>query len=98
MALDQGQGGAQGIEDGAALGVMFAHITSTREIPARLALFQDLRRNRAAAIQCLSNIGYDDAGKGTAAKLLQQYIVGSVPSMCQRQRLVCLYLYLLSDR
>lgn len=81
LSTDQGQGGAQAIEDGAALGALFALITSKEDIPRVLGIFQNVRHNRASAIQCLSNVGYDEAGRGTAENLLQQYIVGPVPSM-----------------
>ncbi|KAK6367978.1 hypothetical protein LTS17_010131 [Exophiala oligosperma] len=77
MLPHQGQGGAQGIEDGAALGIIFANVTSKDDIPRLLGLFQEVRHDRAAAIQCLSNVGYDEAG--TVGKLLEQYIQGPVP-------------------
>ncbi|KAF7923727.1 uncharacterized protein EAE98_007545 [Botrytis deweyae] len=58
----QGQAGAQAIEDGCALGILFSNLPEgsiTKEtIAARLASFQKLRRNRASAIQMFSNGGY----------------------------------------
>ncbi|KAK3991273.1 putative salicylate hydroxylase [Cladorrhinum sp. PSN332] len=59
MLPHQGQGGAQGIEDGCALGIAFQGVVSTEEIPQRLALYEKIRRNRAAAMQVLSNVGQD---------------------------------------
>lgn len=51
----QAQGGGQAIEDGAALGVLFDHLHDERSIEARLRLFEQVRRNRASAVQTLSN-------------------------------------------
>ncbi|KAF9872153.1 FAD binding domain-containing protein [Colletotrichum karsti] len=61
MLPHQGQGGAMGIEDGAALGIIFTNVTNPSQVPERLALYEKLRRNRASAIQILSNVGLDQA-------------------------------------
>nr|XP_036575409.1 putative salicylate hydroxylase [Colletotrichum truncatum]KAF6781972.1 putative salicylate hydroxylase [Colletotrichum truncatum] len=61
MLPHQGQGGAMGIEDGAALGIVFANITDSSQIEERLALYEKLRRSRASAIQILSNVGLDQS-------------------------------------
>jgi len=60
---DQGQGGAQGIEDGIALGIALSgtnsNVVTTAKIPQRLAIFERARRNRASAIQAMSNAGQE---------------------------------------
>ena len=76
---DQGQGGAQAIEDGAALGALLSKLGSVEEVPTRLHLFQELRKNRAAAIQIFSNAGQDEAEKIQAEA--QKYVDGPVPSV-----------------
>lgn len=60
---DQGQGGAQGLEDGLVLGLVLHGCTSKMEIPQRLALYEKIRRNRAASIQVMSNFGLDEGVK-----------------------------------
>ncbi|KAK7751978.1 hypothetical protein SLS62_006121 [Diatrype stigma] len=47
------------MEDAAALGIVLQGVSSPREIEKRLDLYQDIRRNRASAIQILSNVGSD---------------------------------------
>ncbi|EMR90947.1 putative salicylate hydroxylase protein [Botrytis cinerea BcDW1] len=58
----QGQAGAQAIEDGCALGILFSNLpegTITEEtISARLSSFEKIRRNHASATQLISNGGY----------------------------------------
>ena len=51
-----GQAANQALEDSGALGALFhdSNIT-TNEIPARLKLFEKVRRNRASTIQMLSS-------------------------------------------
>ncbi|KAF6826677.1 putative salicylate hydroxylase [Colletotrichum plurivorum] len=61
MLPHQGQGGAMGIEDGAALGIVLANVTNRSQIEERLELYKNLRRNRASAIQILSNVGLDQS-------------------------------------
>ena len=58
--VDQGQGGAQALEDGVALGIALCGAT-VDDIPARLAAYEEIRINRASAIQVLSNAGQDQA-------------------------------------
>ncbi|RDW68710.1 putative salicylate hydroxylase [Aspergillus mulundensis] len=61
-STDQGQGGAQAIEDGAALGEIFTDIAdnpSLDEIRARLAIFEQVRLRRVSAMQVLSDAGQD---------------------------------------
>lgn len=58
LAVDQGQGGAQGLEDGLALGLVMAGATKAT-VEDRLAIYQKIRHHRASAIQILSNYGFD---------------------------------------
>jgi salicylate hydroxylase len=106
MLPHQGQGGAQGLEDGAALGVLLSHVpepssNTTLEGPVlsstsgdsqtpgeeagidavigeRLQLFQDIRKNRTAAIQIFSNAGQDEAKK--IQRDARPYVKGKVPT------------------
>ena len=76
---DQGQGGAQAIEDAGALSVLFSNLPSKDIIRDRLHLYQDARKNRAASIQVLSNAGQDEAAKVEAEA--RKYMEGRpVPS------------------
>jgi hypothetical protein len=75
---DQGQGGGQAIEDGAAIGALLSNITTLDDLPSRLQMFQDIRRSRASAIQIFSNAGQDEAAK--IIKDAQPYVIGPVPS------------------
>ncbi|POS74305.1 FAD binding domain-containing protein [Diaporthe helianthi] len=58
MLPHQGQGGAQGLEDGLALGIVMVG-ASEATIEDRLAIYQKIRHHRASAIQVLSNYGFD---------------------------------------
>ncbi|KAL4999804.1 hypothetical protein BDV10DRAFT_200475 [Aspergillus recurvatus] len=62
MLPHQGQGGAQAIEDGAALGEIFAGIEdppTKDEIQNRLRIFEKVRLRRVSAMQILSDAGQD---------------------------------------
>jgi len=59
MLPHQGQGGAQGIEDGIALGISLCGVESTADVNQRLVVFEKVRRHRASAIQIMSNAGAD---------------------------------------
>jgi hypothetical protein len=48
------------MEDGLALGLVL-HGATPAQIPQRLAIYERVRRNRAASIQILSHFGYDEA-------------------------------------
>lgn len=70
LFTDQGQGGAQSIEDGAALGILFSHLPfpapDTPEqiasvIETRLVAFEEIRRGRASLMQIYSSAGQDQA-------------------------------------
>ncbi|KAH8690474.1 2-polyprenyl-6-methoxyphenol hydroxylase [Talaromyces proteolyticus] len=80
MLPHQGQGGAQAIEDAGALGVIFSgslsdpsslHLTID-DINKRLVLFENVRYNRASAMQIFSNAGQDESWK--IRERAQQYM------------------------
>jgi len=74
------QGGAQGIEDGLALGLVMHGVTDASQIEERLVIYEKIRRNRAASIQVLSNFGYDESHE-TIAKELSGLLEGrAVPT------------------
>lgn len=51
-----GQGSNQAIEDGGALGLLFAGVDEVENITHRLELFERLRVRRAARVQILSSV------------------------------------------
>lgn len=51
---DQGQGGAQAFEDGAALGALFTSDTRPDEVPARLELYNIARYEHALTVMMMS--------------------------------------------
>lgn len=72
MLPHQGQGGAQSIEDGAAIGILFNNIPKISkdsqasldaEISKRLSAFEDVRKVRASVMQIFSSAGQDEAEK-----------------------------------
>ncbi|KAI3553089.1 FAD dependent oxidoreductase [Colletotrichum abscissum] len=63
MLPHQGQGGAQGIEDGVALGVCLSNSTSKDDVIKRLEVFERIRRNRASVVTIFSNAGQEEAEK-----------------------------------
>ncbi|KAL9086988.1 MAG: hypothetical protein Q9159_003882 [Coniocarpon cinnabarinum] len=75
---DQAQGGAQAIEDGAALGVLFSELTTKDRatIEERLQLFQDVRIGRASTVQVMSNqaaeLEQDEAARQAALKYIPE--------------------------
>lgn len=70
----QGQGGSQAMEDGVALGVVLEAGLSPEEIPARLKLFDDIRKDRAHRIQEYSRLaGADAVEPKVAAKTMQEF-------------------------
>ncbi|OIW33066.1 FAD/NAD(P)-binding domain-containing protein [Coniochaeta ligniaria NRRL 30616] len=71
MLPHHGQGGAQGIEDGLAIGLVMHGVTGSSQIEERLALYEKIRRNRASSIQVLSNFGYDETAPPELAEFLE---------------------------
>ncbi|KAI1781134.1 hypothetical protein F4818DRAFT_436326 [Hypoxylon cercidicola] len=51
-----GQGANMAIEDGGALGFLFADITNADQIGTRLSLYEKVRKNRASRVQILSGV------------------------------------------
>lgn len=78
----QGQGGAQAIEDGAALGIVFSGFAGTdaASITERLKKFDEIRRPRASVIQMFSNAGQDEAEKVRASVMPYWKSEGEIPS------------------
>ena len=76
---DQGQGGAQGLEDGLVLGIVLHGAQTPEEIEERLQLYVDVRRNRASSIQILSNVGQDQSHM-VRKELLQFMREDEIPS------------------
>ncbi|CEL03661.1 hypothetical protein ASPCAL04811 [Aspergillus calidoustus] len=72
----QGQGGAQAIEDGAALGALFPLGTKPGDVPSRLELYMKCRYDRATMVQNYSRLAAfktspDDKVGGTSTDPLE---------------------------
>ncbi|KAI9375044.1 FAD/NAD(P)-binding domain-containing protein [Aspergillus egyptiacus] len=80
MLPHQGQGGAQAIEDAAALSEIFTDLPATvskEEIRNRLEVYEKVRLRRTSAMQILSNAGQDQAWR--IRERAQQYMPEGVP-------------------
>lgn len=94
--IDQGQGGAQSIEDGMAMGILFSHATTATNpkdvVTSRLALFESLRRHRCSAMQILSNAGQDEAERvrGAAARFIP---IEDIPSKLKKLSEIVRWIY-----
>ncbi|OJJ47364.1 hypothetical protein ASPZODRAFT_166563 [Penicilliopsis zonata CBS 506.65] len=62
----QGQGGGVAIEDAASLAVVLPADVSAEEVPARLALYDEIRHGRATRIQQYSRLAGQDRADGDA--------------------------------
>lgn len=51
-----GQGANQAIEDAGAISILFQDLHIARDLPARLALFEEVRTKRASRVQVLSRV------------------------------------------
>lgn len=77
-----GQGAAQSIEDGAALGVLFQGITKggngkeKQIIEPRLKIFEQMRRDRVTAVQILSGVPVGEDGFETVWERWEKYLPG----------------------
>ena len=60
----QGQGGAQAIEDGVSLGVLLERGLKPEEVPERLKLFEQIRKERAEHIQEITRLAGKDLKPG----------------------------------
>ncbi|KAL6703435.1 hypothetical protein ACN47E_009694 [Coniothyrium glycines] len=58
----QGQGGAQALEDAAALGALFTRETQLEDISSRLELYNKIRYDRAVTVLFMSRKAEDDRG------------------------------------
>lgn len=58
-SVDQGQGGAQSFEDGAALGALFPQDTTPAEVAHRLMLYNKTRYDRAITVMMMSKVPHD---------------------------------------
>lgn len=75
---DQGQGGAQGIEDGVAMGIVMAGAQAD-QVQERLRVFEGLRRKRCSAMQIFSNAGQDEVER-VRAEASEFMPVDEIPS------------------
>ncbi|KAG6063913.1 hypothetical protein E4U32_000754 [Claviceps aff. humidiphila group G2b] len=74
-----GQGGAQALEDGLTLGIIFSGASSSpRDIQDRLALYFQARHKRASVVQIISNVGADQPNL-VAEELLQHMTPDEIP-------------------
>ncbi|PWY89331.1 monooxygenase [Aspergillus heteromorphus CBS 117.55] len=58
-----GQGGAQALEDGAALGALFTPATAKQDIPQRLELYNQVRYARAITVMMMSRMSDERRGQ-----------------------------------
>lgn len=74
----QGQAGAQAIEDAAALGILFSNFASSDagSISNRLEHFENVRRNRASAMQLLSDTMINRKDTEAIRKAIQPFMPG----------------------
>ena len=82
-----GQGAAQSIEDAAALGVLLQNFTEDNSggkgesVKARLRLFENVRKDRVAAIQIMSEVPVGEGGFEPMRERWQKYLPGhEIPS------------------
>ena len=99
--IDQGQAGAQSIEDGAAIGILLEGLRAdspnlAQDIDQRLHAFEFVRRKRASLMQIFSNAGQDEAEKirDEATRLLGDEGGLMVPSKCSFSRAHYLMVFL----
>ncbi|GKT46214.1 6-hydroxynicotinate 3-monooxygenase [Colletotrichum spaethianum] len=57
----QGQGGAMGLEDGLALGVVMAGAADASDVEKLLDVYEKIRKSRTSIIQLLSNVAKNDS-------------------------------------
>ncbi|OAA78696.1 FAD binding domain-containing protein [Akanthomyces lecanii RCEF 1005] len=78
MLPHQGQAGAQGIEDGLALGLTLHSASTPCDVKKRLAIYDGIRRRRASVMQVLSNVGQDQS-EILREELLKYYNEAELP-------------------
>lgn len=69
---DQGQGGAQAIEDAGALGALFLPDTKPEQITERLQMYNDIRYERTVTILFTSRVGNEE--RAEVMEELRRYI------------------------
>ncbi|KAK3315769.1 FAD/NAD(P)-binding domain-containing protein [Apodospora peruviana] len=80
MLPHHAQAGAQGIEDGLALGLVLHGVSDKSEIEHHLKLYEKIRRNRASAIQVMSNFGFDEKMPDEVVEFLEGWEIPKTPS------------------
>jgi salicylate hydroxylase len=75
-SIDQGQGGGQSFEDGAALGVLFPADTTVDDIPRRLELYNRVRYARAVTVMFMSKV--NDERRGMMMEDLHKFVPDAV--------------------
>ena len=77
-----GQGATQAIEDAGAISILFKDLSSAKDIPARLALFEKVRTKRAARVQVVSKVtvGKEREVEEELEQYLEDGIVGTSPT------------------
>jgi salicylate hydroxylase len=72
VLADQGQGGAQAFEDGAALGALFTSDVTPEQVPQRLEMYNHVRYERAVTVMIMSKIS--DDRRGEMLEELRRYV------------------------
>lgn len=73
-----GQGATQAIEDAGAISILFQDLSSAKDIPARLALFEKVRTKRASRVQVVSKVtvGKEKEIEEELSQYLEDGVVG----------------------
>ncbi|XHG04581.1 hypothetical protein AWENTII_007838 [Aspergillus wentii] len=76
-----GQGANQAIEDAGAMGVLFKEMTSKKELPTRLSIFEMVRIKRASRVQILSQVrvGKEKEVEGKLRQYMEPDMSGDYP-------------------
>lgn len=83
MLPNMGQGAASALEDAAVLGVLFSDIQDLTEIPHRLRMFDDTRKDRVAAFQLFSSVPVGvDSYEAIEGRLKEYFAPEDIPSEC----------------
>lgn len=69
---DQGQGGSQAFEDGAALGTLFTSDVTPEQVPERLEMYNQVRYERAVTVMIMSMTS--DDRRGEMLEELRRYV------------------------
>jgi 2-polyprenyl-6-methoxyphenol hydroxylase-like FAD-dependent oxidoreductase len=77
--LDQGQGGAAAIEDAISLSAVLPFGTRPADVPERLRLYEEIRYERAHAIQQFTRLAGRDLDQQEGGKLDSMFSSDSLP-------------------